>query len=247
MRFHAWWLKTTTRFAPAASIWASLLGKLTSFGRIRSLKDKALEEYLATDQARVSAQTMLVSGVATAYLTLAADQEKLKLAASTLETQGSAYRLIRKRYDIGLASALDLQRAQSQVDTARGEVARYTQIAAQDENALNLLVGSSLPRSSAAPCGLGRRQSSKEISPGVSSEVLLRRPDVLAAEHRLKAANANIGAARAAFFPNISLTTTVGTASASLSGLFTSGRVPGVSYRKSCCRYLMPAPGRPTM
>ena len=192
------------------------------FGRIRSLKDQALEEYLATDQARRSAQILLVSAVANAYLTLAADRENLKLVASTLETQQASYNLIRKRYDVGLASELDLRRAQSQVDTARGDVARYTQLAAQDENALNLLVGSPVPPA-LLPADLGSVSPPKEISPGLSSELLLRRPDVLAAEHQLKAANANIGAARAAFFPRISLTTAIGTASADLSGLFKSG------------------------
>jgi multidrug efflux system outer membrane protein len=192
------------------------------FGRIRSLKDRALEEYIATDQARRSVQTLLVSAVANAYLTLAADRENLKLVASTLETQEASYKLIRKRYDVGLTSELDLRRAQSQVDTARGDVARYTQLAAQDENALNLLVGSPiLP--ALLPAELGSVSHLKEISPGLSSELLLQRPDVLAAEHRLKAANANIGAARAAFFPRISLTTAIGTASADLSGLFKDG------------------------
>ena len=155
-------------------------------------------------------------------LTLAADRENLKLAASTLEAQEATYKLIRKRYDVGLASELDLRRAQSQVDAARGDVARYTQLVAQDENALNLLVGSPLPPE-LLPSDLGSVSPPKEISPGLSSEVLLHRPDVLAAEHRLKAANANIGAARAAFFPRISLTTAIGTASAELSGLFKSG------------------------
>ena len=193
------------------------------FGRIRSLKDQALEEYLATDQARRSAQTMLVSAVAGAYLTLAADRENLKLVSSTLEAQEAVYQLIRKRYDVGLVSELDLRRAQSQVETARGDVARYTQMTAQDENALNLLVGSPLPPS-LLPSEMGSISPPKEISPGLSSELLLRRPDVMAAEHRLKGANANIGAARAAFFPRISLTTTIGTASAALSGLFKSGQ-----------------------
>ena len=204
------------------SISASASWEIDFFGRIRSLKDRALEEYLATDQARRSAQILLVSAVATAYLTLAADRENLKLATSTLETQEASYKLIRKRHDVGLASELDLRRAQSQVDTARGDVARYTQLAAQDENALNLLVGSPLPQA-LLPSDLSSVNPPKEISPGLSSEVLLHRPDVLAAEHRLKAANANIGAARAAFFPRISLTTAIGTASADLSGLFKSG------------------------
>ncbi len=193
------------------------------FGRIRSLKDSALEAYLATDQARVSAQILLVSAVANTYLTLAADQENLKLVESTLDMQKAAYTLIRKRYDIGLASELDLKRAQSQVDTARGDIARNTQLAAQDENALNLLIGSPMPPTLLLT-DLGSISPPKEISAGLSSEVLLQRPDVMAAEHGLRAANANIGAARAAFFPRISLTTAIGTASADLSGLFNAGQ-----------------------
>lgn len=192
------------------------------FGRIRSLKDQALEEYLATDQVRRSAQTMLVSAVAAAYLTRAADQENLKLVTSTLETQETFYQLIQKRYQVGLVSELDLRRAQSQVETARGDVARYTQMVALDENALNLLVGSPVPID-LLPTDLDSVSPPKEISPGVSSEVLLSRPDILAAEHQLKATYANIGAARAALFPRISLTGMAGTASSDLSGLFKSG------------------------
>jgi multidrug efflux system outer membrane protein len=193
------------------------------FGRIRSLKDRALEEYLATDQARRSAELLLVSTVANTYLALAADRENLTLAESTLESQQAAYNLIKRRYEVGLGSELDLRQAQSQVDSAMRDVARYTQIAAQDENALNLLIGAPLS-SELLPPELGNVMPPREITPGVSSDVLLKRPDVLAAEHQLKAANANIGAARAAFFPRISLTTTIGTASAELSRLFESGQ-----------------------
>jgi multidrug efflux system outer membrane protein len=193
------------------------------FGRIRSLKDQALEEYLATEDVRRSAQISLMSLVAQAYLTLAADKENLKLVASTLEAQEASYKLIRKRYDVGIASELDLRQAQSQVAAARGNVARYTQLEAQDENALNLLAGSPIA-SALLPTDLGSVRPPKDIFPGLSSELLLRRPDILVAEHRLKAANANIGAARAAFFPRISLTTFVGTASADLSGLFKAGQ-----------------------
>ena len=193
------------------------------FGRIRSLKDSALEGYFATEQARRSAQILLVSAVANTYLTLAADRESLRLATSTLGAQEAAYKLIRKRYTVGVASELDLNRAQSQVDTARGDMARYTQLAAQDENALQLLVGSPLP-GELLPPELGRISTPPEVSAGLSSELLLQRPDVLAAEHGLKAANANIGAARAALFPRISLTTSIGTASADLSGLFKAGQ-----------------------
>ena len=192
------------------------------FGRIRSLKDRALEEYLATDEARRSARILLMSAVANTYLSLAAGRENLGLAAATLETQAAAYTLIRKRYDLGLASELDLRQAQSQVDVVRGELARHMQRVAQDENALNLLAGFPVPPA-LLPADLNSVSLPKEISPGISSEILLQRPDVVAAEHRLKAANANIGAARAAFFPRISLTTIIGTASADLSGLFQSG------------------------
>ncbi|MHB8771108.1 MAG: efflux transporter outer membrane subunit [Syntrophales bacterium] len=192
------------------------------FGRIRSLRDRALEEYLATDQARHGAQILLVSSTAQAYLLLAADREALRTAAATLEAQEETERLIRKQYDLGIASGLDLNRAQSQVEAARVEVSRWTQAAAQDENALNLLAGSPLP-AALLPADLRGLTEPAEPAAGLSSEILLRRPDVLAAEHRLKATNANIGAARAAFFPRISLTATVGTASADLSGLFGGG------------------------
>ena len=192
------------------------------FGRIRSLKDRALGEYLATDQARRSARILLVASTAQAYTVLAADRENLKTAISTREAQETTYQLIRKQYDLGIASELDLRRVQSQVDAAKVEVARWTQVAAQDENALNLLAGSPLPLA-LLPADLGDITPPPEISAGLSSEILLQRPDVLATEHRLKAANANIGAARAAFFPRISLTSAIGTASADLSGLFKSG------------------------
>ncbi len=192
------------------------------FGRIRSLKDKALEEYLATDQALRSTQILLVSTVAQAYLALAADREALQLVSKTLTAQEASYNLIRKRHNVGMISELDLRRVQSQVDMARRDVARYMQQVAQDENGLNLLVASPIHQE-LIPRDLESISAPREIFPGLSSEPLLNRPDVLEAEHRLKAANANIGAARAAFFPRIALTTSVGTASADLSGLFKSG------------------------
>ena len=192
------------------------------FGRIRSLKDQALEQYLATEQALCSSRILLVSTVAQAYLALAADREALQLVSKTLETQEAVYKLIQKRYDVGMISQLDLRRAQSQVEVARGDIARYTQQVARDENALNLLIGSPVQQE-LLPVDLGSVSPTREISAGLSSELLLRRPDVLAAEHQLKAANANIGAARAAFFPSIALTTSFGTASAELSGLFKNG------------------------
>ncbi len=196
--------------------------ELDFFGRIRSLERRALEEYLATEQARRSAQILLVSSVANAYLTLAADREGLALAQTTLTTQQDAYNLIKRSYDLGLVPELDLYRAQTQVDAARGDVARFTQLAAQDENALNLLLGTAAP-GELLPAGLSGVTPPKEISAGVSSDVLLCRPDVLQAESLLRAAHADIGAARATLFPRISLTAAVGTASSELSGLFESG------------------------
>jgi len=212
---------TVTRYGAMLSV---ISWEIDFFGRLRSLSERALEEYLATEQARRSTQILLVSEVATAYLSLAADRENLKLAEATFETQKAAYDLIKRRYEVGLASELDLKRAQTPVDTARGDMARFTQRVAQDENALNLLVGYSAPdpikRLSPDLSGV---LPPKEVAAGVSSEVLLRRPDVMAAENLLKAANANIGAARAALFPRIALTTSAGTVSSELSGLFKSG------------------------
>jgi len=192
------------------------------FGRIRSFNERALQEYLATEQARRSVQILMVSSVANAYLVLAADRESLALAQTTLQTQQGAYHLIQRRHERGLSPELDLYRAQTQVDAARGDVARFTQQVAQDENALTLLLGTATPEE-LLPADLSGRAPPKEVSAGLSSGVLLRRPDVLQAESLLKAAEADLGAARAAFFPRITLTGTAGVASSELSGLFQSG------------------------
>jgi multidrug efflux system outer membrane protein len=196
--------------------------ELDLFGRIRSLKDAALEQYLATEQARVSAQIALVAEVANTYLTLAADRENLKLAQSTLETQQATYEMIRRRAEVGASSDLDLRQAQTRVDAARVDIARYTSQVALDENALTLLVGSTVP-SGLLPAELGEVAALKDFTPGLPSEVLQCRPDILQAESLLKATHANIGAARAALFPRITLTTSIGTTSDQLSGLFESG------------------------
>ncbi len=193
------------------------------FGRLQSLKDMALEEYLATEEAHRSARTMIIATTAVAYLTYAADRENLSNAKATLAAQKQTYDLIKRRYDIGLASEIDLRRAQTQVDTAVKNVSQFTQLVAQDENTLNLLVGGIVPKD-LLPEGLESILPPKDIAIGLSSEILLRRPDIMASEHRLKSINAAIGAARAAFFPRISLTTTIGTASAELSRLFRSGQ-----------------------
>lgn len=192
------------------------------FGRIRSLKDKTLEQYLATEQARRGAQISLIAAVANAYLTLAADNGSLKLARSTLEAQEATYKLIRRRYEAGISSELDLRQAQTRMDAARVDVSKYTRQTALDKNSLDLLVGSPVP-DELLPEDLDTVSAPRDIAPGISSEVLLRRPDILQAEHLLKAANANIGAARAAFFPRITLTGVYGTTSDDLSGLFKAG------------------------
>jgi multidrug efflux system outer membrane protein len=212
---------TVTRYGATLSV---ISWEIDFFGRLRSLSERALEEFLATEQARRSTQLLLISEVATAYLSLAADREFLKLAEATLETQKTAYDLVKRRYEVGLASELDLERAQTPVDTAQGDIARFTQRLAQDENALNLLVAyKSSEAIELLPADLSGVAPPKEVAAGTSSEVLLQRPDVLAAENLLKAANANIGAARAALFPRIALTTSAGTVSGELSGLFKSG------------------------
>lgn len=192
------------------------------FGRIRSFEQRALEEYFATDQARRGAQILLISEIANAYLTLAADREGLMLAQSTLEAQQTAFELIRKRFEVGIVPELDVRQSQTRVDTARVDMARYTERLARDENALTLLVGAPVAPE-LLPAGLEAVTPPPGVSPGMPSEVLLRRPDILQAEHLLRAANADIGAARAAFFPRVSLTSAVGTASGDLSNLFKPG------------------------
>jgi multidrug efflux system outer membrane protein len=197
--------------------------ELDFFGRVRSLKDQALEQYLSTEEAHRSTQLSLIAQVATAYLTLAADQEHLSLAADTLRTQQSTYAMDKRRFELGAASQLDLSQAQTAVDTARGDVARYTSMVAQDINALNLLVGTSVPEELLPSASLTTITAVRDLPAGLPSDLLQNRPDIQEAEHQLKAANANIGVARAAFFPSITLTGSIGTASNKLSGLFDSG------------------------
>ncbi len=193
------------------------------FGRVRSLKDQALEQYLATEQAQRSVQISLVSQVAASYLTLAADRERLQLAKETLANQVESYQLTKSRFEAGVSSALVLNQAQTTVDTARVDIARYTALVAQDENALALVVGSAVP-AELHPADLsGALGALKGLTPGLPSDVLLNRPDILQAEGLLKGANANIGAARAAFFPRITLVSNIGFGSDDLVGLFKPG------------------------
>ncbi len=199
-----------------------LAWEIDFFGRLRSLKNQALEEYLATQQARRSAQILLVSAVANAYLALAADRENLALSETTFQTQKAAYELVRRQYEVGVVTKLDLCQAQTLMETARRDIARYTQLVAQDENALTLLAGAPVS-SELLPTELGRVSPPKEISPGTSSEVLLRRPDVLQAEANLHAASAQIGIATANRLPNITLTADTGSTALALDRVFTSG------------------------
>ncbi len=205
---------------------SSVLGtaswELDLFGRIRSLKTRALNQFFATEEARKAAQISLVAAVAENYLVLAADQEALRLAQATLDAQKTSYELIGKSRDAGVASDLVLRQSQSQVEAARVDVARYTGLVAVDKNSLDLLAGSAVS-ADLLPDGLGTVGELKDISAGLDSAALLRRPDILAAEYQLKGANANIGAARAAFFPRISLTGAAGTLAPDLAKLFGSG------------------------
>ncbi|MFZ2948547.1 MAG: AdeC/AdeK/OprM family multidrug efflux complex outer membrane factor [Desulfuromonadaceae bacterium] len=197
--------------------------ELDLFGRVRSLKDQALEQYLATEQAQRSVQISLVSQVAATYLALAADRERLQLAKDTLINQQESYKLTKSRFEGGVTSSLAVHQAQTTVDAARVDIARYTTLVAQDENALSLVVGSTVPPD-LLPQSLSETLTSlKDISPGLPSDVLLTRPDILQAEGQLKGVNANIGAARAAFFPRITLVSSIGFGSDDLAGLFKSG------------------------
>jgi len=197
--------------------------ELDLFGRVRSLKDQALQQFFATGEARRSVQISLIAEVAANYLTLAADRERLKLAQDTLTSQQTSYQLIRSRYEAGMSSALDLHQAQTSVDSARVDIARFTTFVAQDENALTLVVGSPVPVD-LLPAALSETLTAvKDLQPGLPSDVLLRRPDILQAENLLKGVNANIGAARAAFFPRITLVSSVGFGSDDLAGLFNGG------------------------
>ncbi len=197
--------------------------ELDFFGRVRSLKNEALEQYLSTEEAHRSTQISLIAEIATAYLTLAADQEHLSLAADTLKTQQSTYEMDKRRFELGVASQLDLSQAQTAIDTARGDVARYTSIVAQDVNALTLLAGTSVPGDLLPSTSLLNITAVRDLPAGLPSDLLQNRPDILEAEHQLKAANADIGVARAAFFPSITLTGSISTASNQLSGLFKPG------------------------
>lgn len=193
------------------------------FGRLRSLNDRAVQTFLATEQARRAVHIALVAEVGQAYLTYGADLERLALARETLTAQDRSLTLTRQRLDAGIASALDVRQAETTVERARADVALFTARVEQDRLALDLVVGATVAPALLPGGGADTLPTLPDLPAGASSSVLLARPDILAAEHQLRAAYANIGAARANFFPTISLTGSAGVASRALGSLFTAG------------------------
>jgi len=200
--------------------------ELDFFGRINNLRGQALETFLASEETLRAMRITLVAEVAIAYLTLAADQQSLQLARSTLASQQKSLDLTLSTFNIGTSSGLDVATAQASVDSARADIATFQTQVAQDLNALTLLVGQPIEPALVADTGISVTDPLTPLmaivvpAAELPSELLQRRPDVMAAERTLRAANANIGAARAARFPSITLTTSVGTISAQLSKLF---------------------------
>jgi outer membrane protein, multidrug efflux system len=197
--------------------------ELDLFGRIRSLSHAALQQYFSSGETRRSVQLTLVAEIATAYVTVLADQTLLNITRDTLKSQEDSYALTQKLFNGGTSTELALRQAETTVDTARANIAQYNRQLAQDRDALQLLLGAPIPDGIDFSRGLDRGNTIAELDEGIPSDVLVRRPDVLAAEHQLMAANAEIGAARAAFLPAISLTGNFGTESTQLSGLFKGG------------------------
>jgi len=196
--------------------------ELDLFGRVRNLSEAALSQFLATEEARKTAHISLVASVANTYLTMLADDELLALTQQTLKTREESDRLTRLRFENGVVSKLELQQSVSLVEGARAELARFQRQRAQDANLLTLLVGQPIPENLAPGATLASTEL-PDLPAGMPSDLLTARPDIRSAEQQLMAANANIGAARANYFPRISLTGSVGSASTELSGLFKSG------------------------
>jgi multidrug efflux system outer membrane protein len=193
------------------------------FGRVRSLSQAALSQYLATEEARKTVQIALVAAVANTYIAVLADDETLRVTLETLKAREESYKLTRLKFDNGATSEIDFRQAEQLVEGARAELARTQRFRMQDENALVLLLGQALPTDLPPALGMAEQRALGELPAGLPSDLLTRRPDVRAAEQQLLAANANIGAARAAFFPRIALTANAGSASTELSSLFKNG------------------------
>ncbi|MDD5366653.1 MAG: efflux transporter outer membrane subunit [Gallionellaceae bacterium] len=218
-------LSITGRSYVAAQYQATLnlsAWELDFWGRVRNLKDAALEAYLASDEARRAVQVALVAQVANTYLAERELDERVAIARRTVATREEAHRILARRYEVGSASRLDAAQAEILLNQARAELTVLARLREQNHNALVLLVGTPLAPAE-RPLSQVEAGFVRELATGLTSNVLHDRPDVLAAEHRLKAAHANIGAARAAFFPRITLTAGLGSASAELEGLFGSG------------------------
>lgn len=208
--------------------------ELDLFGRVRSLKDEALENYLSLAQTGRSTRISLIAQVASNWLNVGAYGQRLELARETLASQRKTLELTQAKHQFGVASAVDVSQVQTSVESARADVASYTTALEQARHALDLAVGSHV-----ADALLPRTTSTDDVAlarlpDALSSEVLLQRPDVMAAEHALKSANADIGAARAAFFPKVSLSASAGYGSDTLGNLFDAGTrtwsfVPSIS------------------
>jgi multidrug efflux system outer membrane protein len=197
--------------------------ELDLFGRIRSLEDEAMETYLSTVESQRSARLSLIAEVAGDWLTLGADRQLLALAQDVYQSQRKTLALSEHRHALGVVSGLDLAQVRISVESARADVARYQAQVEEDRNALDLVVGAPVPETLLPGGTADEAVRLAQIPADISSSVLLRRPDILSAEHTLKAANADIGAARAAFFPTISLTASAGRSSDQLSSLFSGG------------------------
>ena len=197
--------------------------ELDFWGRVRSLTEAALESYLATEEARRAVAISLVAQVANTYLLERELDERIAIAQQTLATREDSYRIAKRRFEVGYSSKLDATQAEALLNQARSDRAALLRLRDQNHNALTLLVGTPIVATEIQPLSGIESGFVQKISAGLPSDLLINRPDVIAAEHRLKAANANIGAARAAFLPRIMLTGDLGTASAELSGLFRSG------------------------
>ncbi|AXY59412.1 MULTISPECIES: multidrug efflux RND transporter AdeIJK outer membrane channel subunit AdeK [Acinetobacter] len=197
--------------------------ELDFWGRIRSLRDNILDTYLATASAKDSTQIALIGQVTQAWLNYSFASSQLKLADQTLKAQLESYNLNKKRFDVGIDSEVPVRQAQISVETARNDVANYKTQVAQAQNLLNLLVGQQVPANLLPAQRVTKITNTTVLQSGLPSDLLNNRPDVKAAEYKLSAAGANIGAAKAKMFPTISLTGNLGYASTDLSDLFKSG------------------------
>lgn len=194
--------------------------ELDFFGRVRNLSEAAYQQYLASEQARRTVHLTLVAQVAETWFRLRATELQRALAEQTLKSRQASYDLIQKRFDVGIAGALDLNQAKSQLESVKADLQEILRLEQLAQNALMLVLGGT-PENLPTASAFGRDQLINSIPVGLPSDLLMRRPDIMGAENSLLAANANIGAARAAFFPNISITGVLGFASGAMGGLFT--------------------------